>query len=255
MQLPHLLRKRRLPRLDSSDILPLAVAGLSLGVITLSIAFFWLALSLSKVANKAPPTLVQQVNGKAFTVRPADHNYREPEVIRRVVSDWATLTFTWGSLPNSQSQHSNPQQASEGTADKGIEVSGGKRVPARTWAASFLLSPDFRDEFLKRLSTDIIPEGVFSGDISAVLVPQEISPPQSVGEGRWKVDLMATRIIFDAANPAGTTIPFNRRLYLRAIEPPQNPLQEEATQHQQVIYQSLESGLQIEEIRPLTLEE
>ncbi|MEM8503378.1 MAG: hypothetical protein AAF716_09525 [Cyanobacteria bacterium P01_D01_bin.1] len=245
MQLSHLIRKRKLPRVDSSDILPLAFAGLSAGVLILSISFFWLAFSFSKVANQKAPTLVQQVNGKAFTVRPADYLYREPEVIRRVVSDWATMTFTWGTLSGNEAK----------TADEGIEVADGKRVPSSAWAASFMISPDFRDQFLQQLSNDIIPEGVFSAEVSAVLVPQQISPPQALGEGRWQVDLMATRVVFDSSNPAGTTIPFNRRLYLRAVEPPQSPLKEEASTQQQVIYQSLESGLQIEEIRPIRSEE
>lgn len=245
MQFSHLLRKQKLPRIDSSDILPLAFAGLSTGILFLSIAFFWLAVSLSKVANQKPPTLVQQVNGKAFTVRPADYTYREPEVIRRVVSDWATMTFTWGTLPGNQAK----------TTDEGVEVGSGQRVPSPAWAASFLLAPDFRDEFLNQLSTEVIPEGVFGGEVSAVLVPQQVSPPQAVGEGQWKVDLMATRIVFDPSNPAGTTIPFNRRIYLRAVEPPQSPLTEQATKEQKVVYQSLEGGLQIEEIRPIQLEE
>ena len=245
MQFSHLIRKRKLPKVDSSDILPLAFAGLSIGVFILSIAFFWLSLSFSKVANRRPPTLVQQVDGKAFTVRPADYAYREPEVIRRVTSDWATMTFTWGTLPGNKAQ----------APDKGIEVSNGEKVPSSAWASSFLLAPDFRDEFLNQLSTDIVPDGVFDGDVSAVLVPQEISPPQTIGEGQWKVDLIATRIVFDSSNPAGTTIPFNRRIYLKAVEPPQSPLTERATKEQQVIYQSLESGLQIEEIRPIQKEE
>jgi hypothetical protein len=245
MQFSHLLRKRKLPKLDSSDILPLAFAGLSVGVLILSVAFFWLSFSLAKVANQKPPTLVQQVNGKAFTVRPADYTYREPEVIRRVVSDWATMTFTWGTLPGNQAK----------APDEGVEVGSGKRVPSPVWAASFLLAPDFRDEFLNQLGTEVIPEGVFDGEISAVLVPQEVSPPQAVGEGQWKVDLIATRIVFDPSNPAGTTIPFNRQIYLRAVEPPKNPLTEQATKEQKVVYQSLEGGLQIEEIRPIQLEE
>ena len=245
MQFSHLLQKRKLPKVDSSDILPLAFAGLSIGVLVLSIAFFWLAFSLAKVSNQKPPTLVQQVDGKAFTVRAADYTYREPEVIRRVVSDWATMTFTWGTLPGNQAK----------PADEGIEVGSGERVPSPAWAASFLLAPDFRDEFLNQLSTEVIPEGVFSGEISAVLVPQQISPPQALGEGEWQVDLMATRIIFDSINPAGTTMPFNRRIYLRAVEPPRSPLPDQPTKEQQVVYQSLESGLQIEEIRPIQQEE
>ncbi|MEO0806045.1 MAG: hypothetical protein AAFY33_07045 [Cyanobacteria bacterium J06643_4] len=245
MQFTHLIRKRKLPSVNSSDILPLAFAGLSVGVLVLAVAFFWLAFSLTKVANQNPPTLVQQVDGKAFTVRPADYLHREPEVIRRMVSDWATMTFTWGSLPDN----------TEKNTDEGMKVAEGKRVPTTAWAASFLIAPDFRDQFLQQLSNDVVPEGVFSGEISAVLIPQQISPPQVLEEGVWQVDLMATRILFDETNPAGTSIPFNRRLYVRAVEPPRTPLDAQASPQQQVIYQSLESGLQIEEIRPIHTED
>ena len=51
MEITELNRKRKLPKLDSSDILPLAFAGLSIGVFILAIALFWLAVSFSKLAN------------------------------------------------------------------------------------------------------------------------------------------------------------------------------------------------------------
>jgi hypothetical protein len=62
--------------------------------------------------------------------------------------------------------------------------------------------------------------------------------------------MVATRIIFDSTNPSGYSIPFNRTFYVKAIDPPQNPLTQTATEYQWVVYQMLESGLQIEEIRP-----
>jgi hypothetical protein len=65
------------------------------------------------------------------------------------------------------------------------------------------------------------------------------------------VDMVATRIIFDSTNPSGYSIPFNRTFYLRAVDPPQNPLDQNATEYQRIVYQMLEGGLQIEEIRPL----
>jgi hypothetical protein len=90
--------------------------------------------------------------------------------------------------------------------------------------------------------------------VSGVLVIQTISQPQALGLGRWRVDMVATRILFDVANPSGISIPFNRTFYLTAIEPPRNPLQENATEYQRVVYQTLAGGLQIEEIRPLEQE-
>jgi hypothetical protein len=245
MQITDLRRKAQRFKLDSSDILPLAFAGLSVGVLALSAALFWLAVSFSKLANQPVPTLVQQVDGRAFTVRPADYLHREPEVIRQLVSDWAVMTFTWGTLPGD----------SGGVADEGVKVSRHERVPTTAWEASFALAPDFRDSFLEKLATDIITDGVFEGTVSAVLVPQHISLPQAAGEGHWQVDLIATRIIFDSTNPAGLTVPFNRRFFVKAIEPPQEPLIANASEYQQVAYQMLEGGVQIVEIRPLTVEE
>ncbi len=245
MQIPNLTRKSKLPQIDSSDILPLAFLGLSVGVLILAISLFWLAVSFSRLANQKTPTLVQQVDGRAFTVRSADYYYREPELIRRFVSDWAVMTFTWGKLPGDQRQ----------TIDKGIEVAGNKRVSTAAWEASFALAPDFRDAFLQQMATDVVPEGVFDGKVSAILVPQQISPPQSAGEERWQVDLIATRILFDDTNPAGYTVPFNRRFFVRAIEPPHQPLIQNAADYQRVVYRMLEGGVQIEEIRPINPEE
>ncbi len=245
MQISDLTRKSKLPKLHSSDILPLAFAGLSVGVLILSVAVFWLAISFSRLASQKPPTLVQQVDGRAFTVRPTDYQYREPEVIRRLVSDWAVMTFTWGKLPTEQKQSTDP----------GVKIAGNKRIPSAAWEASFVLAPDFRDAFLKQLATDVVPDGVFDGKVSAVLVPQNISPPQVAGEGRWQVDLIATRILFDETNPAGYTVPFNRRIFVRAVEPPQSPLTQNASEYQRVAYRMLEGGVQIEEIRPINPEE
>lgn len=86
-------------------------------------------------------------------------------------------------------------------------------------------------------------------------MPQNFSPPEAVGKGRWRIDMIATRIVFDAANPSGQTLPFNRTFYVKAIQPPQNPLTEKATEYQRIIYTVLEGGIQIEEIRPLARED
>lgn len=253
MQISDLKRKSQRFKLDSTDILPIAFAGLSIGVFILAIVTFWLAVSFSKLSNQKPPTLVQQVNGNAFTAQPADHQHREPEVIRRTISNWAIMTFTWGKLPGQ-----NKPQVDEGkeiAADPSSQRSDRHRVPSSAWEASFLLAPDFRDAFLQKLATDIIPEGVFRGQVAAVLVPQNFSEPESTGEGHWRIHMIATRILFDNANPAGQTIPFNRTIYVRAIDPPQSPLGQNTTDYQRLVYSMLENGLQIEEIRPLERED
>jgi hypothetical protein len=235
--------KDKLPKFNSSDILPLAFLILASGQAVFAFTLIWLGVSFSKLADQPPSTLVQQVDGRAFTVRAEDHWYREPEVIRKTVSDWSMLTFSWGKAPGKQ-----------GTAqDEGVEVKD-DRVPTSAWEASFLLTPDYRDAFLEKLAADVVPADVFTGKVSGVLVIQTISPPQALGAGRWRVDMVATRILFDVANPSGISIPFNRTFYLTAIDPPRNPLKEDATEYQRVVYQTLAAGLQIEEIRPLEQE-
>jgi hypothetical protein len=242
MQISELKRKSQRFRIDSSDILPLAFAGLSIATLLLSAGTIWLGISLSKLAARKPPTLVQQVDGKAFTVRPTAYSYREPEVIRRMVSDWAVMTFTWGKPPGSE----------KGQIDEGKTVSGKQeRIPTTAWEASFLLAPDFRDTFLQQLAMEIVPQDVFRGQVAAVLVPQNISSPEAAGDGRWRVDLVATRIIFDNASPAGRSVPFNRTLFVQAIPAPQNPLANPVNEYQSVVYKMLEGGVQIEEIRPI----
>jgi hypothetical protein len=235
-------------KIDSSDVLPLAFLGLSIASVCSAIAILWLAVSFSKLVNKPSPTLVQQVNGKAFVVRPEDHNYREPELIRKTVTDWAVMTFSWGTVSDAK------PSKQKSSADSGVDVGGRKKVPRSTWEASFLLTPDFRDAFLDKLAKDVIPAGVFDGKVSQVFVPQSVSPPQSAGVGRWKVDMVATRILFDGVNPSGHAIPINRTFYVRAIDPPTTPLKENANEYQRVVYQMLAAGLQIEEIRPLDAE-
>jgi hypothetical protein len=240
------LKPRQAPlKIDSSDVLPLAFLGLSIASVCSAIAILWLAISFSKLVNKPSPTLVQQVDGRAFVVRPEDHNYRESELIRKTVTDWAVMTFSWGTVSDSKPSKQK---------DSGVDVGGRKKVPRSTWEASFLLTPDFRDAFLDKLAKDVIPAGVFDGKVSQVFVPQSVSPPQAAGVGRWKVDMVATRILFNGVNPSGHAIPLNRTFYVRAIDPPTTPLKENANEYQRVVYQMLAAGLQIEEIRPLDAE-
>lgn len=253
MQISDLKRKSQRIKLDSTDILPLAFAGLSIGVFILAIVTFWLAVSFSKLSNQKPPTLVQQVDGHAFTARSADYQYREPEVIRRTVSNWAVMTFTWGKLPGQNKTQIDPGK--EVAGDSSSRRSDRRRIPTSAWEASFVLAPDFRDAFLQKLAADIVPEGVFRGQVAAVLVPQHFSAPELTGERQWRIHMIATRIVFDDANPAGQTIPFNRTIYVKAIDPPQNPLGQNTTDYQRLVYSMLESGLQIEEIRPLERED
>jgi hypothetical protein len=177
--------------------LPLAFAGLSVGAVML--------LIIDAVAGCVGITIGQSEAAdpgaaggwsRLLPLRPADYQYREPEVIRQVVSDWAVMTFTWGKLPGNTESPS--MTVSRLQCAIGFRKRPGK--PRFCWPLTFAM-PSF-----STLATEVIPDGVFDGQVSAVLIPQHISPPQAIGEGRWQVDLVATRVVFEASNPSGTTL-------------------------------------------------
>lgn len=259
MQISQLRQRlQRLP-MDESDILPLAFVGLAIGEGVLALGLVWLGNSVAQLAKKPAPTLVQQVNGQAFTVRTAAEDYREPAVIRQLVHEWVAFTYTWsGKLPNASNAKTTQTaqtSASTLTPDEGVRVKRG-RVPTVAWQAAFLLASDaksnFREAFLAELTQVPGIDGVFSGSTRTVLVVQHVSEPQLLAgtTGRWQVDVVANLIIFDRERPAGYTVPWNNSYFVRAVDPPMTALEDQASEYQRVIYQLRQRGLEIEKIVP-----
>ncbi len=54
---------------------------------------FWLAASVSRIANRHEPTLVQQVGGQAFIAKPVDYDYRDPQVLQNVAREALAAAF------------------------------------------------------------------------------------------------------------------------------------------------------------------
>lgn len=254
MQISQLRQRLKRSPLDESDILPLAFVGLAIGEVILAFGLVWIGHSLSQISNKAAPTLVQKVDGQAFAVRAADRDYREPEVIRQLVHEWTTFTYTWsGKVPTASTSKGETNQSAN---DEGVRVQNG-RVPTVAWQASFLLASDaksnFREAFLQQLTKVPGAEGVFSGATKTVLVVQRVSDPQQLAgaSGRWQVDVVANLLVFDHAHPSGYTVPWNNSYIVRAVDPPQTALPDPASDYQRIIFQLRQRGLEIETITPL----
>lgn len=251
MQISQLRQRLKRSSIDESDILPLAFVGLAVGEVILALGLVWVGHSVSQLSNKPAPTLVQKVDGQAFAVRSTDHDYREPEVIRQLIHEWVTFTYSWsGKLPSSK------DGKTIAASDQGIQVQNG-RVPTVAWQASFLLASDaksnFREAFLEQLTKIPGEESVFSGATKTVLVVQHVSQPQQLAgaTGRWQVDVVANLIVFDRVHPAGYTVPWNNSYFIRAVDPPQTPLPDQSNDYQRIIYQLRQRGLEIENIVPL----
>ncbi|MGD1874564.1 MAG: hypothetical protein ACFB02_16110 [Mastigocoleus sp.] len=207
--------------------------------------------SYSRLNQKPPPSLVQLKTGKSIKVTPIGNLERTPQVVSRFVSDTMLLMMNWSGklIPATVEEANNPKP------DPGIIIEGktfkDKKITSGAWQASYALSEDFRQEFLTILAS-MTPEGVFKGKTQVVLVPLSIQPPIKVAEGKWKVKMIANLTVFKEANNLGRTIPFNKEIFVQAVEPPKSPISTNGLAT--IIYQIRSSGLEIYAIRDLQQE-
>ncbi|MEX0271576.1 hypothetical protein AB3R30_20860 [Leptolyngbyaceae cyanobacterium UHCC 1019] len=248
----QLLSKKR--RFDSSDILPM----FALGTLGLQILILFLTLAIATgtwaVARKPSPSMVQLDNGRSIAMEPVDHFSRTPVTVHQFVKNGLGMLFTWNAKLTSKNGAGATGQASRGSlSDPGVQVGRG-RITTGTWQASFMVAEDFRNPFLQEVAK-MTPNGVFSNAAQSVLSFESVSDPKPVKPGIWQVDVVANLLIFDGANPQGRVIPFNKSVFVQAVEPTSDPLPENSTPIQQAVYQAQQSGLRITEMRDLEIQQ
>jgi hypothetical protein len=235
----------------NTHYLPLFVLG-SVGLqMVMLLLLFLQAGALSRLSHQEAPTLVQMQDGQPIRVAAMGSQERTPETIRRFVNDTLVLMFNWsGKLPATTAK-----EASQPKSDPGlpIEVGRGKRkVTTASWQASFAFSEEFRQDFLKRVA-ELTPPGVFTGTTQMVIVVDHVSDPAEVGDGRWKVNVVAHLYVFNETNALGQAIPFNREVFVEAVTAPAIPAG--ITPLEQAIYSIRQAGVQIYAIRELERED
>ncbi|RUT03800.1 hypothetical protein DSM106972_047140 [Dulcicalothrix desertica PCC 7102] len=227
--------------LDSKDILPLCFIGLT--VFSLLSFFFVLFLSfrVNQLAARKT-TFVQLVNGHALVMSEQDYLYRQPEVIKNTVRQWAELTFNWdGIIPGTKE------------LDKGRDVGKGKRITTNAYFGSFLIQAGkdgFRQAALQALA-DITPTRVFAGQVRSKIIISYLSAPRQIKTGEWEVDMVATRVIVNLSGGADEEIPINRTFTLQAVDIP-SPLAANASTLEQQLYAIRSAGLEITKITEFT---
>ncbi|MEM1291124.1 MAG: hypothetical protein AAGH67_06610 [Cyanobacteria bacterium P01_H01_bin.162] len=234
-----LLTHKKTGPLAPENLLPLfVVVSLVMGGLSL-LGLAILGTVTARLANRPVPTLVQTVDGESILTEPMDHLDRTPETIRRFTADTLTMMFTW----NPVQQDANGGRV---VTDQGVEV-GKARATTRSWQASFALAEDFRPTFLAEVG-EMTPPDVFAGTAQSVLNIESLSDPKRLAAGQWEIEVVANLIIFHPQHPQGLAIPFNKKILLKAVEPPSDPLAAEATGIQQAVYRVRSSGLQIEQM-------
>lgn len=225
----------------------LCVTTLGFQVVTLGLLGV-LYGAYSRLADRPPPSLVQLQTGEAIQVAAIDSKERTPEVIQSFVRETMTLLFTWtGELPRLPGENAESSQP-----DPGINVanSGSPRrlIATPVWHASFALSHDFRNELLAQIA-DLTPPGVWRNRSSVVLEILELSAPQQIQEGQWKLTLVANLAFFDNNNALGEYTPFNKEIFVRAVDPPASPLS--TTGIEAIISTIRKRGLEIYAVRDI----
>ncbi|WP_017314404.1 hypothetical protein [Mastigocladopsis repens] len=177
-----------------TNFLPLfVIATFGLHMFTILLLMFHNSM-LKRLSGKLPQSLVQLVDGRAITVDSQENLERNPETIRRFVGETMTMMFTWSE----------------------------KQPPQTIWqATSQLLSGDIRRKFEAEI-TQGLPKNVLVnavGNAESVLLVRQISEPEKIADGQWRLEMAANRLIFVGYNnKAGEAIPFNKKIFIRALD-------------------------------------
>ncbi len=233
-KLSKLLPDKTAAKLDGN----FAMLALTASNLLVLFMMFWLAASVSRIANRHEPTLVQQVGGQAFIAKPVDYDYRDPQVLQNVAREWALLNFSFGTLP--QINHQTEEVSYDGIS-----------LPEQTVTASYLFTDTIRDAYLKGFAENIYTEETTRNSLSSLYMPYRISAPKQLESGRWEVDVIGSRLITTPENPSGELIATNVRLEMVAAEVPILALEENPTAAAKTTYRLLESGVRIDKITAL----
>lgn len=197
--------------------------------------------------DKAPPAMVQLEAGKTIAVEPLDSRQRTPAVIQKFVKDQLTLLMSAsGQIPGAGSE------GAIAVSDPGVEISiDGGRAKVTTLArlASFGISEDFRSAFVRDLAKRT-PQDVFSASAvqrQRVLIVQDVSVPEPVAEGQWKVTIISSLVDFESGDPVGAPKPFNKEVFVQSVPVP--TINDFSSQLEKEIAEVRQAGLEIYAIR------
>ena len=212
------------------------------------------------VAKKPAAALVQLTDGTSIAVGEMANHERDPEIIRKFVTDSLIYLMNWSAdLPYTEPT-SKFDTGATAPKDVGvdIELENGftEKVTTPAWQASFTLEEAFRTEFLQKLAK-MTPNDIFAGGKEVVLKIREVSPPEPVeGEpGKWSIDVVADLMLYSPDAPEGRAISFNKRIYVQAIDVPSPPAPDSLTPLSTAIYSVRLSGLEIYGMRDLKIQE
>ena len=246
-----LKKKQQQPKVNL--LIVLTFITFALHILTLALLILQ-GVTIRQFYLRKPPTFTQLINGEK--VNSLDVPEYEPSVIQQFTSKFATLMFDWsGKLPPQ-----TVQDVSQPREDLGIPIrtiqGTNKKVSTSSWMASFAISEDFRQAFLREIA-DITPPEVFSTDkdraLSAQLIIKRIDQPEKFDQGKWRVGMVANLVQTRISDNRQVIIPFNKVFLIRSVDYFAYPEVNSVTDLQKAINVMRADKLEIYEIRDLCL--
>lgn len=196
----------------------MVLIALGLGISSIILQLIVIIISFV-IAGRPAPTLVQLASGESVSVIPIGSKERTPETIQKFVKDTMGMTFNWnGTIPNT-----DPNSPGTRMPDQGIRVktsnSKDKKITTPAYEALFAFENQFREDFTKIIA-DLTPEAIFNQNGQVAFVPIQITTPVEIADGQWKVTVVSNLVFIRQGQPVGETIPFNKDVFIRAVEVP-----------------------------------
>ena len=194
----------------------------------------------NKLASKRT-VFVQEPDGSTQLAQEKDENYRADEVVRSTVANWLPLMWEWDN-----------RIAGSDTVDRGLQIgSGGNlRVPTKVYMASFLLSPEFRWEHLKKIATEI-PQEVYKGSVRSVFEIHYLGKPIRK-ENTYEIIVMGIRTDIAERGQLKRESRYSKTIVLKPVEPYRTVLKDsEPSAFRKQLAELLKNGLMVTSIRDL----
>lgn len=239
----ELTPKKALIKSNEKNRVVLIFIILSLGLLTSALINFILAINNFSLAREKK-IYVEQLDGTTLTATEEDHNFRDNKVISETVINWLYLNWEWDArIPNSDELDRGINLKDKIDTNKSM-----RKIPTRTYMASYLLESGFRQEFLKKMS-EIIPPSVLSGHTTSNLKIYHVGQPQRLTEDTYQIQVIATRIDLASTGELAQT-DFNRTYVLKTISPYRLVLgEDEPSAFRKQLNQLLKNGLIITSIK------
>ena len=161
--------------------------------------------------SRSMPTFITRGNGETENLEFFTGIDRSPTLIKFFVQKTMSGIYTW--------RNTLPEKGN--IPDPGIAVEGGRKIPTTAYRYTLALEPEFANSYRKQLGElQSIVRGSGNSSVQTAYIIEQVSEPESLGSGKWKVKVAGTQLIVNSSNEQPTKLNINVEMTVRAVPPP-----------------------------------